>query len=337
MKFGFHVSIQGGLYRAPERAHTLGCDCFQIFSGSPRSWSIKPLIEEDVRLFRQGMSRYGLGPCVIHSSYLLNLCSEDVALLALSRRTLLAELRRADSIGARYVVVHMGTRKNGSEGQALKLMAQSVEYVLRRYKSTGTTGPVESGSAGNGIESATISPSDAPVTAAGGDPAGVILLLENTSGGGGKLGYRFEHLAGVLDAVNTGPQLGVCLDTAHLFQAGYNIRTRRGLMATVKEFEGCLDPARIHLIHLNDSLTPLGSAHDRHWHIGRGFIGRRGFRRILRHPLFSRLPMIMETPKQNDDDDKQNMKAARRLSAPNAAERIFQYIFATKSKIKDHK
>jgi deoxyribonuclease-4 len=305
MKFGFHVSIQGGLHRAPERARSLGCDCLQIFSASPRSWGIKTLAAEEVRLFRENMSRYALGPCVVHTPYLLNLCAEDAVLLERSRKALLEELRRAEQLGAEYVVVHMGTRKSNTETAALDLMARSIDRVLRRFGADNR------------------------------DPAaaqpGVTLLLENTSGGGGKLGYCIPHLAAVLKKAETGRRVGICLDTAHLFQAGYDIRTRHGLRRTIRELESCIGTETLRLIHLNDSLTPLGSGHDRHWHIGRGHIGRAGFRRIMHQPLFSRLPAIMETPKKSDEDDKQNMRAARRLAASNPAEKILQYIFCNKN------
>lgn len=327
MRFGFHVSIQGGLHRAPERAHELGCDCLQIFSGSPRSWDTKPLAAEEIRLFREGMSRYGLRPCVIHAPYLLNLSAEDGKLLKRSREALLAELRRGELIGADYVVVHMGSRKSNTECAALDLMARSVQWVLERFGSTGG----QTGARSAGSEPAAARPGSDAAGPGGADSVaaagpGVTLLLENTSGGGGKLGYCFRHLAAVLEKAEAAGRVGICLDTAHLFQAGYKIHTRRGLRQAIREFTACISPEKLFLLHLNDSLTALGSGHDRHWHIGRGCIGRRGFKRILHKPVFSRLPAIMETPKKTPEDDGFNLRTARMLARPGLVMRMLKQI-----------
>jgi deoxyribonuclease-4 len=287
MKFGFHVSIQGGLSRAVARAKALECECLQIFSRSPRSWNIKQLAAEEVISFKQELSQAAIAPCVIHTPYLLNLCAEEKEILHKSRRALVQDLKRAELIGADYVVVHMGTRKTNSEAQALDLMTQSINYV---WESAG--------------------------------PSGIKLLLENTSGGGGKLGYSFKHFRRILELAGEKNKLGFCLDTAHLFQAGYDIKTRQGLKKTLKEFEEEVGLERLFLLHLNDSLTPLGSGYDRHWHIGRGFIGKRGFKHILHHPLLKNLPVIMETPKKSDDDDLMNMRVVRRLQRKNIFSRF---------------
>ncbi|HEQ72074.1 MAG TPA: deoxyribonuclease IV, partial [Spirochaetia bacterium] len=227
MRFGFHVSIQGGLSRAPERARELGCECFQIFSQSPRSWGGGPPPQDEVRRFRKATLALGLWPVVIHTPYLLNLAAEDVAILERSRVLLAAELERAALIGADYVVVHMGTRKKNSETRALELMAESIDQA------------------------------SAAVSARGGGPgpAKTALLLENTSGGGGKLGYAFEHLAAVRTRTRRPEAVGVCLDTAHLFQAGHPIHKARGLNETLNQFDRLVGLSHLHLLHLNDSLT----------------------------------------------------------------------------------
>ncbi|MBN1798108.1 MAG: deoxyribonuclease IV [Spirochaetales bacterium] len=301
MKFGFHVSIQGGLSQVPERAAELGCECVQIFSQSPRSWESTPPSEQEVSLFRRGLEQAAISPCVIHTPYLLNLCAEDKKILRRSRTLLAEEMRRAVRIGADYVVVHMGTKKNNSEQQALKLMAQSIDSSLQ---------------------------------ASGGRR--VKLLLENTSGGGGKLGYTFQHLAAVLELSGHRGDLGICLDTAHLFQAGYDIRTRRGLKTAIREFERFVGLEKLFLLHLNDSLTPLGSGHDRHWHIGRGLIGKRAFKRILRHPLLRGLPAIMETPKKNETDDIKNMRMVKKMHERSLLKKIFTGFRATKTTLLDY-
>ncbi len=298
MKFGFHVSIHGGLSQVPQRAQALGCECVQIFSQNPRSWNGKTLSEHEVRAFKQGLKQAAIAPCVIHTPYLLNLCAEDKIILERSRKLLAEEMRRAGLLGADYVVVHMGSRKKNTEQKALELMAQSINIVLQAS-----------------------------------DTKNVKLLLENTSGGGGKLGYTFEHLAVVLEQIRLKQHAGVCLDTAHLFQAGYDIATRHGLHNTLREFERIIGMENLPLLHLNDSLTPLGSGHDRHWHIGQGLIGKRGFKRILRHPLLQELPAIMETPKKSESDDAMNMKMVRRLMRKN----IILKLFATKKPFTDYK
>jgi deoxyribonuclease-4 len=296
MKFGFHISIQGGLSQVPERAARLGCECVQIFSQSPRSWNGSLPPTREVAAFKQGLQQSAISPCIIHTPYLLNICAEDKRILRRSRTLLAEEIRRAKLIGADYVIVHMGTRKNNPEQTALQLMAQSIDGALQ---------------------------------AAGGGR--VKLLLENTSGGGGKLGYKFEQLAAVLKQIRFKQRVGICLDTAHLFQAGYDIRTRRGLKATLREFDRLLGMGKLYLLHLNDSLTPLGSGHDRHWHIGRGLIGRRGFRRIVRHPLLRGLPAIMETPKKSEDDDRENMRMVWVLRKSGILYRIFSHILCNKN------
>jgi deoxyribonuclease-4 len=288
MKFGFHISIQGGLSQVPERAAKLRCQCVQIFSQSPRSWNGIMPPENEIRVFKQGLKQAGISPCIIHTPYLLNICAEDNRILRRTRDLLAEELRRAELIDADYVVVHTGAKKNNSEQQALKLMAQSIDIALQVS-----------------------------------DSGRVKLLLENTSGGGGKLGYNFEQLASVLKQIRFKKKVGICLDTAHLFQAGYNISTKNGLNTAIREFDHFVGIQKLYLIHLNDSLTPLGSGHDRHWHIGRGLIGKRGFKRILRHPLLRSLPAIMETPKKGEDDDSRNMLTVKRLQRHSIFKRIF--------------
>jgi deoxyribonuclease-4 len=296
MKFGFHVSIQGGLSQVAERAARLGCECVQIFSQSPRSWNGTLPPAREIAAFKRGLQQSAISPCIIHTPYLLNICAEDKRILRRSRKLLAEEIRRAKLIGADYVVVHMGTRKNNPEQTALQLMAQSIDGALQ---------------------------------AAGGGH--VKLLLENTSGGGGKLGYKFEQLAAVLKQIRFVQQVGICLDTAHLFQAGYDIRTKRGLEAALGEFDRMVGMEKLCLLHLNDSLTPLGSQHDRHWHIGRGLIGRRGFKRIVRHPLLRSLPAVMETPKKSEDDDIKNMSMVRKLQKTKILNRFFLKILCNKN------
>jgi deoxyribonuclease-4 len=277
MKLGFHISIKDGLASVPFKAAAVGCQCLQIFSGNPRGWSDKPLDPAKAALFRQRVAAAGLSPVVVHTSYLLNLSSVQKDLLTRSRCTLVGELKRATILGADYVVVHMGTTGGGPEPSALQRMAQSVRQALRRF------------------------------------PSPVTILLENTGGAGGQTGYRLEQLAHVLAIVEDKKRVGICLDTAHLFAAGYDISRPHGVKAAIDEFDRLIGLRNLRLIHLNDSLSPLGSRRDRHAHIGRGFIGKKGIRSILREPRLQSLSAIMETPKKNEKDDHANMQRACRL------------------------
>ncbi len=277
MRFGFHVSISGGLSRVPERAKRLGCECVQIFSRNPRSWLTKDLDEIELRIFKRRLKDLEIHPCVIHLPYLPNLSSAQEILLDKSLRVLEEDLKRANRIGAQFLVAHMGSRGQQSIKKALLLMSKNINSVLHL---TGRK---------------------------------IMLLLENTSGGGRHIGHKFEHFNFLFEKIDIKSNLGVCLDTAHAFQSGYDLRTEEGLDRTLQVFKKYIGFKKLHLLHLNDSRTPLGSRIDRHWHIGKGYIGERGIRRIINHPLLSHLDAIMETPKKSDKDDLKNMRMVRSL------------------------
>ena len=276
MRVGFHVSISGGFKNVIKRAKETNCDTIQCFSRNPRSWECKRLNPEDVKRFKEDMKRESIFPFFIHMPYLPNLATPERGLYERSLKVLCEELIRAEILGACYVVVHIGKKKASSLDDALKRVSFAINEALSKV------------------------------------PNNVILLLENTSGQGTEIGDRVSHLRMLLESIDDKKRVGICFDTAHAFQAGYDIATTEGLETFLKEFDQSIGIEKIHLIHLNDSKTPLGSHIDRHWHIGKGFIGKEAFKRILNHPLLRHIPAIMETP-WGKEKDLANMKTVREL------------------------
>ncbi len=278
-KLGVHTSIAGGLPASVERARALGCSTFQIFSHNPRGWALAPRALEEVSEFRRLSAAFKIAPVVIHTSYLINLASADLALRGKSVKMVVEELNIADSIGAQYVVLHTGSASWDDPAEARRRAAASL----------------------------------AEVAAAGGWRAG--LLLENTAGERGDITSKFGELADIIRRVPPGLIRGVCLDTCHAFAAGYDLASRQGLAALAADIRKHMGKRTLKLIHLNDSKGPLSSGIDRHEHIGEGRIGIEGFRMFLCHPFFSGLPLILETPKKTEEDDPRNLQVVRRLIA----------------------
>jgi len=276
VRFGFHVSMAGGFRLVPERARRVGCETIQLFTRSPRGWRAKPLDGEDVAAFRSGLADSGIAPVFGHAPYLPNLAADDPGQADRSVGVLVEEADRCRALGINYLIVHVGRAGRQPEEPALRAVAGSINRILSRS-------------------------------------GGVTLLIENTAGMGSEVGWRFEQLAAVLGLVADRDRAGVVLDTAHLFEAGYDLATPAGLDDTLRSFDRLVGFGRLHLLHLNDSRTERGSRVDRHWHIGKGKIGREGFRRILNHPLLRHLPAIMETPRRSPRDDLANLRAVRRL------------------------
>lgn len=276
MRFGFHISISGGLSKVAQRAVDRDCQTIQIFSRNPRGWKYGPLSPDGVRLFQIALRRLDISPVVVHMPYLPNPASPDADLYRRSIDSLAEELRRAQQLGAAFVVVHVGKHMGSPIGQALKRVAVAIDQALERLETE------------------------------------VLLLLEGTAGQGTEIGHSFSQIRDVLAQLENPTRVGVCLDTAHTFEAGYDIATDEGLEKTLQEFDELLGWDRLHLLHLNDSKTPLGSHVDRHWHIGEGEIGREGFRRIINHPRLRGLPGIMETP-AGEAEDAKNMQVVRSL------------------------
>lgn len=276
-RIGIHTSIAGAISQAPERAHQLGCNTFQIFSTSPRQWKASQVSAAQARLFRQSREKHGLHPLVIHDNYLINLASPKAEIRRKSIESLRAELERAVLLGADYLVMHPGSALNGDRTQAMARFISGVELAARGLR----LGPLT-------------------------------VLVENTAGGGGALGSEFEELRAFLQLIERVP-LACCMDTAHLYQSGWDISTEKGLAATLARLDAAVGLDNIPVIHTNDSNTALGSRADRHQHIGKGGIGLAGFRRILNHPRLRHKAFILETPIDKQGDDLRNLETVRRL------------------------
>jgi deoxyribonuclease-4 len=279
MRLGAHESIAGGMHKAIERAQSVGCDAVQLFVKANRVWAAKALTDEEVAMFREAAAESGVRPQVGHASYLLNLASPDDGLWAKSRDTLIVEMQRCERLGLRGLVLHPGSHRGAGEEAGLGRIAHAL-------------GEVHAATHGFGSQ----------------------VLLETTSGGGHSLGHTFEHLAWLLDATPDGERLGICLDTCHVFTAGYELRTAEGYEATIEEFDQVVGLDRLSVIHLNDSKGELGSHRDRHEHIGDGHIGLDGFRNLLNDPRLSAVPGLLETPKSDDlHEDRANLDTLRSL------------------------
>lgn len=262
------MPTSGGLHFAITGGHAIGCEAVQIFTKSPQQWKAKELTDEQVAAFRQASVTTGV-PCLAsHDSYLINPASADEELLQKSREALIHEIERCTRLGIPFVVMHQGAIGKGtSEADALQRLADSVKYALDN------------------------TPADS-----------AMLLLETTAGQGSCLGYRFEQVQQVLDAVNAPERLNVCMDTCHLFAAGYDLRTPETYATTMQEFDERIGLARVKMIHANDSKKELGSRVDRHEHVGQGHLGAEAFRLLLADTRLDHAPLLLETPKEGDMD-----------------------------------
>ena len=277
VKVGVHVSIAGSLDLAVDRAKDAGCDVFQIFSRNPRGWGSKPLADEYATLFRAKVKTTGIIP-VDHMPYLPNLASPKPEIYEKSVATLTAELDRCGRLGIPYLVTHLGHHL------------------------------------GDGIAGGRMRVIRAISTALGGADNEVMLLLENTAGEKNSVGSSFEHIGAIMEGLPFPGRIGVCFDTCHAFAAGYELRTDEGLKDTLAQFDEQVGLGHLRVIHLNDTKGDRGSGLDRHEHIGMGFIGEEGFRRILHHKTFLTLPLVCETPVDERRDDRGNIEKVRELA-----------------------
>jgi deoxyribonuclease-4 len=267
------------MHKAFERAESVGCDAVQIFVKPNRSWTVPALTEEAVSTFRSKAETVDTRPVVGHTSYLLNLCSPQDDLWRRSIDTLVIELERCEALGVPWLVLHPGAHVGTGERAGLARMARALGEVHEATLGLRTR-----------------------------------LLLETTAGQGTKLGYRFEHLAWLIEQTPDGERLGVCLDTCHVFAAGYELRTPEGYAQTMEAFDSIIGLERLKAIHLNDSKGELGSRKDRHEHIGEGHIGLEGFHQVVNDPRLAGLPGLLETPKSNDlHEDRENLSLLRDL------------------------
>ncbi len=275
MRIGFHVSIAGKIYESVDRAKALGCETMQIFSRNPRGWQAMRLDGKDVEEFKKRRRKERVFPLFVHIPYLINLASPEKALYRKSINAYIEDIQRADFLGADFFVTHLGSHVGMGESAGIRRFEEALNTVITKAK-----------------------------------PRAVI-LLETTAGSGSSLGYRFEHIAHMMEGIEKNYKIGVCLDTQHVYAAGYDIV--KDLDGTIHAFDGIIGLEKLQLIHLNDSKSRLGSRIDRHEHIGKGTLGLAAFKRILNHPRLKHLPFIMETPKESPNDDIRNMNTVKRL------------------------
>jgi deoxyribonuclease-4 len=264
--FGAHLSVAGGYYKAAEAAQALGCETVQIFSKAPSQWRGKEITDDEAGRFREAVSAAKLTHVTVHDSYLINLAAPANSLWQKSVAAMTDEIRRADQLGATYLVAHPGAMLDAPEEEAIGRIVIAVKKVF----------------------------DDTP-------DAKVMLLLETTAGMGSTLGHRFEQLAAMLDGVRDSRRLGVCLDTCHIFAAGYPIADLKDYQATFDQFDRVIGIDRLKAFHVNDSVKGLGSRVDRHAGLGLGMIGESAFRHLVNDPRFRDHPMFLETPKLASD------------------------------------
>lgn len=281
MRLGIHVSIAGGMAKMAERAVSLGCETVQIFSRSPRGGKAKDLSLPDVEKMKEILAENDIHPLVVHIPYFVNLASSDPDKKGYSVEVLVEDLERTELLGGRYLVTHIGHKRKDEPLPAPDALARvllSIEEALDRYD-----GPVK-------------------------------ILLENTSGMGQEIGSCFEELGSLIRSFPE-ERVGACLDTAHAFGAGYDLRGTDGVRKIMTAFDDHVGLSRLCAMHLNDSKGELGSHMDRHAHIGQGHLGEETFRALLESPLLpDDLPGLLETPIDDHADDIGNMKKIRSLS-----------------------
>ncbi len=281
---GAHMSISGGYYKAVDAAAQLGMSTCQLFTKNNNQWAGKPITPEDVGLFHDALARTGIQRPCAHNSYLINLASPKDELWERSVTAMIEEVRRAELLGLVGIVMHPGSFVDSTEAEGLQRIITALDRILAETEGVKTE-----------------------------------LWLECTAGQGNSLGHRFEHIAAILQGVKQSQRCGVCVDTCHIFAAGYSLGTPAEYAATMDEFDRVIGVKRIRAFHLNDSKKPLGSRVDRHEHIGRGCLGLEPFRHVLNDPRFAEVPMYLETEKGEHDGeewDAINLRTLRGLIAP---------------------
>jgi len=259
MKLGIHVSISGGIDQAVLRAADLGCNTFQIFLSSPHSWNKAEINEDAISLFKSLYKKHEMENAVAHSIYLINLATTNLYNLDKSINSLIADLELINKLGISALVTHIGSCRDSDSKTGINTAIDSIQKVLSK------------------------------------SDASSCLLLENTAGAGNLIGDSVEELAEIIAAVDS-EKIGICIDTAHAFESGYRLNEEKGLNDFIEKIDKLIGLDKLKAIHLNDSITPLGSNRDRHEEFGLGMIGEEGMTRIIKHPALKNLPFIMETP-----------------------------------------
>ena len=273
---GAHLSIAGGIPKAAESAARLGCSALQIFVKNSNRWQGRPVGSDEAQEFKTLVNKHQILNVSAHSSYLINLASPEEELRQKSINAFIDELQRCALLEVRSLVIHPGAHRGEGESAGIGRIVESLSQVLNE--------------AGTGVQ----------------------IALETTAGQGSCLGHRFEHLRDIISGLSGHPSLQVCLDTCHIFAGGYDIRTKEAYTQTMNEMDSVIGFDRLSLVHLNDSLKPLGSRVDRHEHIGLGHIGEDAFKNLITDPRFEKIPKILETPKDRDGlGDKENLAKLR--------------------------
>lgn len=278
MLLGVQVSIEGKIHEACARAARLGCNTMQIFSRNPQRWRDDFLKAEEIEEFKEKRREAGIGPVFVHIPYLINLASPNPKLYNASIEAYIEDILEAHTLGVEYIVTHMGSHKQTSEQAGLERLTRALDTIIQKTNAAKTG-----------------------------------ILLENTAGSGSWLGYKFSHQKKVIDGLKDKARVGLCLDTAHAYLAGYDIATAEGLEGMLQEMQKLVGLGLLKMIHLNDAKDKLGSLHDRHEHIGKGKIGMEGMRRIINHPELRDVPFILETPKKTEEEDAMNLNTVRSL------------------------
>jgi deoxyribonuclease-4 len=279
MPLGAHMSIAGGVFNAVLDGQKAGCDTVQIFTKQSNQWKAKPLSDEEVERFFEEQRRTGVTVSCAHDSYLINLGSPDNGLYKKSIDSFRTEIERCDRLKIANLVMHPGSHVGSGEETGLKRIADALNRIFNDLSGSRT-----------------------------------VVCLETTAGQGTNLGYRFEQLARIIEMVDDKTRLGVCLDTCHVFAAGYALQDPKDYKATMSEFDRILGIKRLRVMHFNDSMKPFASKKDRHEHIGNGEMGLEPFRNILNDRRLTKLPKILETPKGPDlQEDIDNLKILRSL------------------------
>ncbi len=276
---GAHMSIAGGVHTAVDRATSIGCTALQVFTKNNNQWNGKPFTENDIVLYKQKISAAGIAPVISHDSYLINLCATNPDTLKKSRAAFIDELERCEQLGIQLLNFHPGSHLGRGDEEGIQGICESLNIAHDATKNFA-----------------------------------VKSVIEATAGQGTNIGYKFEYLRAIIDGVDHPERMAVCIDTCHIFAAGYDIATEAGYKNTFSEFDAIVGIKKLVAFHINDSKKGLGSHVDRHEHIGKGAIGLTGFRLLMNDQRIAHIPKILETPKSDDlHEDVENMNVLRNL------------------------
>ena len=279
MIFGAHESIAGGVFKAIERGRTATCDTIQMFNKSNSQWRAKKLVDDEIEKYFKMQDELGVSVACSHSSYLINIASPVAELNEKSYHALKEEMERCELLKIPGLVFHPGSHVGSGEEAGLNAIVKNINKIFENLKDNN-----------------------------------VLLLLETTAGQGTNLGYTFEQLGYIIDNVEDKDHVGVCIDTCHIFAAGYPIIEPKDYKKTMKQFDNIIGLGKLKIIHMNDSKKEFGSKKDRHEHIGQGEIGLEAFRNFVNDSRLKKVPMILETPKDETlEDDIKNLKVLRSL------------------------